>query len=93
MNRLLQDPAADAIDVVFVDMFMPERDGVDVITGLKAVGYTGCVAVVSGGDERMLASAELLAKAKELEFIGALKKPVSSAGLEDVLTKAISPAP
>ena len=44
----------DAIDVVLVDMFMPEIDGADLIIGLKAIGFQGRIAVISGGDDRML---------------------------------------
>lgn len=82
----------DVIDVALVDMFMPESDGVDLIAGLKAAGYQGSVAVVSGGDDRVLAGAEILARTKDLEFLGVLKKPVSTGELEALLMQAVSPA-
>ena len=81
----------DAIDVVLVDMFMPENDGVDLIMGLKAIGFQGCIAIVSGGDDRVLAGAEVLARAKDVEILGSLKKPVSADDLKALLGKAISP--
>jgi len=82
----------DAIDVVLVDMFMPEIDGVDLIIGLKAIGFQGRIAVVSGADDRVLAGAEVLARAKEVDILGTLKKPVSADDLKTLLSKAISPA-
>ena len=81
----------DAIDVVLVDMFMPEIDGVDLIIGLKAIGFQGRIAVVSGADDRVLAGAEVLARAKEVDILGTLKKPVSADDLKTLLSKAISP--
>ncbi len=83
---------SDAIDVVLVDMFMPENDGVDVIIGLKAIGFQGCIAIISGGDDRVLAGAEVLARAKDVEILGTLKKPVSADDLKTLLSKVISPA-
>ncbi len=83
---------SDAIDVVLVDMFMPENDGVDVIVGLKAIGFQGCIAIISGGDDRVLAGAEVLARAKDVEILGTLKKPVSADDLKTLLSKVISPA-
>ena len=82
----------DAIDVVLVDMFMPENDGVDMIIGLKAIGFQGCIAIISGGDDRVLAGAEVLARAKDVEILGTLKKPVSADDLKTLLSKVISPA-
>ena len=77
-------------DVILIDMFMPEADGVDLITSLKSVGYAGSIAIVSGGDDRVLAGAELLAKSKGLELLGSIKKPVSSDDLKALLMKAVS---
>ena len=82
----------DAIDVVLVDMFMPENDGVDLIIGLKTIGFQGCIAIISGGDDRVLAGAEVLARAKDVEILGTLKKPVSADDLKALLSKVISPA-
>jgi CheY-like chemotaxis protein len=82
---------SNAIDVVLVDMFMPEIDGVDLIIGLKAAGFQGGIAVVSGGDNRMLAGAEILARTKDVEILGSLKKPISADDLKTLLSKVISP--
>lgn len=82
----------DAIDVVLVDMFMPENDGVDLIIGLKTIGFQGCIAIISGGDDRVLAGAAVLARAKDVEILGTLKKPVSADDLKALLSKVISPA-
>ena len=88
--RFISDQG-DAIDVVLVDMFMPELNGVDLIIGLQATGFQGRIAVISGGDDRMLAGAEVLARAKDVEILGTLKKPVSADDLKAILSKAISP--
>jgi len=82
----------DAVDVVLVDMFMPEVNGVDLILGLKGVGFNGRIAVVSGADDRVLTGAEVLARTKGVEILGSLKKPISTDDLKTLLDKAIAPA-
>lgn len=76
------------IDVILLDMFMPEVDGAEFILKLGALGYDGNIIVVSGADEMVLATAEGLAKMRGPRILGTLQKPVDAAALRELLHQA-----
>jgi CheY-like chemotaxis protein len=84
------DPSA--VDVLFCDLNMPEMDGVEFVRRLAHLGYGGSLVLVSGEDERILHTAERLAKAHGLNVLGALHKPVSPDHLQQLLGRS-HPAP
>ncbi len=86
--------ATTAIDLVFCDLQMPDMDGVEFVRHLVALGYGGCLAIVSGEDGRILRTVEKLAAAHGLRIVGALSKPASTVELAAVLERAAArPAP
>lgn len=78
-------PAATASLLVISDLNMPGMDGVEFIRHLAERGFTGCLVLLSGEDERLLKSAEALVRAHRLRLLGCLAKPVSPGALARIL--------
>lgn len=75
----------EIFDLIILDLNMPEIDGIEVMRKLAALEYNGAITLFSGEDFRMLKTAESLAEAHNLNFIGSLSKPVSIAAMKALL--------
>jgi len=74
-------------DIIFLDLNMPQMDGIEVMRNLAVFNYTGAVALFSGEDFRILKTAESLASAHNLNVIGTLSKPVTVDSIQALLEK------
>ena len=83
------DQYTDDIDVVVVDLVMPDLDGVDVIRFLADRQSKAGVIVASGVDKRVLRTAERLALDRGLRVLGSLSKPFPLADLRQLLTETV----
>lgn len=83
VHRLESRP--DEVELIFCDLQMPDMDGIEFIRQLAHLGYRGVLVLVSGEDERILQSAERLARAHRLRVAGTLFKPVASDQLHRLL--------
>jgi EAL domain-containing protein (putative c-di-GMP-specific phosphodiesterase class I) len=78
--------SGDTPQLIMLDINMPSMDGVEFIRSLVTLGYTGSLVLVSGEDERALETIEKLAKARGINVLGYLQKPVTPKALETLLS-------
>ena len=67
------------------DLNMPGMDGVEFLRHLARQRYRGGLVLVSGEDDRILQSVSRLAKARRLNVLGALRKPIALEHLRQLL--------
>lgn len=76
-----------SVDLLFLDINMPDMDGIEFVRHLATRHYHGSVVLISGEDERMLQSAEKLVKTHNLVALGHLQKPINAQTLTNLLEK------
>jgi len=78
--------------VVFLDIFMPERDGLELLGTLERHSYGGHVVLMSGADSLYLNMAAASAKVRGLHLAGILPKPCRKQQVVDLL-KTLTASP
>lgn len=81
------DNADPKPDLVVADLQMPGLDGFQLLTGLAERRYDGGVLLLSGQEDRILNSANLMAQFHQLQVLGALQKPIDRDALERAIAK------
>ena len=73
------------IHVTFLDLKMPDIDGIELIRMLGEIKYSRDIILLSGEGEEILKMSQQLAKARNLSVLGALSKPLNSDKVLDML--------
>jgi CheY-like chemotaxis protein len=71
--------------LVFLDLSMPGRDGIELMAQLATRNYAGKIVVMSGSDERLMQMSGTIAKARGLAVEGLLSKPFRKQRLQELL--------
>jgi EAL domain-containing protein (putative c-di-GMP-specific phosphodiesterase class I)/DNA-binding NarL/FixJ family response regulator len=74
-------------DLIFLDINMPEMDGIEFIRRLVEWHYSGSVILISGEAGRILESVEKLIEAHQLTALGHLQKPVKPEDLATLISR------
>jgi len=77
--------------IIFLDILMPGRDGVELIRNLGAGNYPGRVVIMSGANPAYVQMGSALARAAGLWFAGTLFKPFRKQDAVDLLISLAMP--
>lgn len=73
------------VDLIFLDLNMPGKDGIEIINDLSQVKYAGKLVLISGFDAWLLNTAEDIAKDHQLKVVGHFEKPFQMDEIEKLL--------
>lgn len=81
------------IDLVVCDLDMPEMDGMEFIRHLGQAELTVSLIISSAKERALLDSVEKMARAYGVRLLGVIDKPVTLAGLKELIARYESPKP
>ncbi len=73
---------ASSIDLVQIDIYMPEMDGIELLQQLHAMEYSGAIVIASGARPFDRSSAINLASTYQFNLLGLIEKPLSRQKLD-----------
>ncbi|NVK24638.1 MAG: EAL domain-containing response regulator [Gammaproteobacteria bacterium] len=79
-------------DLVLVDIYMPNDDGLDVLMALEKSNFSGYVAVMSGASEDIISSVTGLVDSLGINLLGKLQKPIKIADFQHLVTSVPEPS-
>lgn len=80
--------SVDAIDLVLLDLQMPQLDGVSVARSLGEMGYSGALIIASSEDASVIEAVRNMAEMLGAGILGALRKPLKEPELRALLDSA-----
>ena len=73
------------VDLVVVDLMMPEHDGIEIIDLLAEQNSDASLLIITGSSENICSAAENYARMRGLRVVGAHRKPVFKQDFRDML--------
>jgi len=77
----------DHYNLLFIDLNMPEMDGMELIRHLGSQDFKGSIVIISGMEIRVINLASEVARQNKVHLIGNIVKPIKVAELQHILTK------
>ncbi len=77
------------IDIIFCDLQMPGRDGIEILRDLSELNSAMAVVIISGEDVEVLQAAVKLADEQGLNVLGSLEKPATAEKVGDFMQQLV----
>ena len=74
-------------DLIICDIYMPEMDGFEVAMFMIDKSYQGGIIFLTGNNPAMLRATAKLSKAKGLNIVDVIEKPIKISHLETIIKK------
>jgi two-component system, chemotaxis family, chemotaxis protein CheY len=74
-------------DVLTLDLCMPQKDGIEILSQLKTIDFKGQVIIISGQDDWLRKQARDLAFTRGLNVVAEMGKPLDLNALRGLLTR------
>lgn len=74
-------------DVIFCDIMMPGRDGVDMMELLDNINYPGKVVIVSAMDLTIISAVKAMCSGFSFDVVGKLQKPYDQLEVDNIVDK------
>lgn len=78
---------SEQINLLFVDLNMPNIDGIQLLSQISELNYKGYIVIMSGVSTQIISSVESLAKTYGLNYIGTLLKPIHELDFQYIIDK------
>ena len=78
---------ANHINLFFLDLNMPNIDGIQLLSQIAELDYKGYIVIMSGTSLQVVSSVEILAKEYDLNYIGTLLKPLNENDFDKIFAK------
>lgn len=78
---------APAYDVIFCDLNLPGRDGIELLRGMPGLAGRTAIILLSGEDERILRSVAAMGRASGLHVLAAISKPATAQKISTALAR------
>ena len=75
------------INLLFLDLNMPNIDGIQLLEQLCKIEYKGYVVIMSGVSTQIISSVEGLAKKYGLNYVGTLLKPIHESDFNSIIDR------
>ncbi|ROO67533.1 EAL domain-containing protein (putative c-di-GMP-specific phosphodiesterase class I) [Vibrio crassostreae] len=92
-KEAIQRGAVNQYDLIFVDLNMPDIDGVELLVELNKIGYTGGIVVLSAVDASVLNTVGYLCHKLKFGFVQELSKPCQTNDLNKLLREFLNSRP
>ena len=76
---------SQVIDFVLCDLNMPNLDGIQFLSHLAQLKFSGAIAIASGEDQSVISLSERLAETHGLNIVGAMRKPLDIEVLKSLM--------
>ncbi len=86
VDEAIECARTTAFDVIFCDIMMPGKDGVDMMEMLNYINYQGKVVIVSAMDLTMISALQAMCADFSFEVIGKLQKPYDQNEVADIVS-------